>query len=267
VRQLLVLVTASVALAVGPMASASGQGTRSLPDVLRESMAHYAELASYADTGTVAEETAGMVHESKFRTYFRRATRDLYFDFQQLRTRYPRNNNYVVDMSANRTVIWMFKGEMQTYSFYFKQHSVVPANQQAGTLKGAVAGTTGVSALMPSLLYPKALLPGTLLALEEATPAGVEAIGNRRCHKVTGIAAEYYPSGARVNVRPVTVWIDAESKLVRRVFEDTPEGYGVGVPGAYRRLTVTLDPHANPTIDDAKFAFTVPPGGSIAAKQ
>jgi hypothetical protein len=53
----------------------------------------------------------------------------------------------------------------------------------------------------------------------------------------------------------VTLWIDVDSGLLRRVFEDTPADYQ---PGAYSRLTVTLEPQANPAIEDARFQFTVP---------
>ena len=61
-------------------------------------------------------------------------------------------------------------------------------------------------------------------------------------------------SGRRNNERAVTVWIDAESRLIRRVFEDAK-----GLPGnTFSRLTVTLDPRANPTIEDARFQFKVP---------
>ena len=72
---------------------------------------------------------------------------------------------------------------------------------------------------------------------------------------VTGIAAAYYPSGQRTNVRPVTVWIDAETQLVRKVLEDTPKGYPAG---SYLRITTTYEPQGNPTLDDRKFQFSVP---------
>jgi hypothetical protein len=247
------LALAIVAALAGPrLLAAGGQDGRTLPSVLTDAIANYATLSSYADTGTVSEEIAGMVHETTLRTYFRRASRDLYFDFQPQRTRYPKLNGHTVDLSGNRLVIWMSKGRMQTYSFYFTQHKVVAADQQSGTLKETVAHTSGVSALIPSLLYPKALLPGTLVQMEQATLAGTEEIAGRRCHKVTGEAAEYYPSGRRTHVRQVTLWIDAESKLVRRVREDKVTG------GGSHRLTVTLDPQANPAIDDTIFAFAIP---------
>ena len=57
------------------------------------------------------------------------------------------------------------------------------------------------------------------------------------------------------NVRQVTVWLDSESLLVRKVFEDTPKGYPTN---AFLRLTITLEPQASPQLEDANFRFTVP---------
>jgi hypothetical protein len=85
--------------------------------------------------------------------------------------------------------------------------------------------------------------------------AGFESVNSHRCHKIVGTAAQFYPSGQMTNVRQVTVWLDAENLLVRKVFEDTPKGYPAG---AFLRLTINLDPQANPTLEDANFQFTVP---------
>jgi outer membrane lipoprotein-sorting protein len=251
--RLLTLAGVLAAIAGTRIAASTGQ-ERALPAVLTDTIARYAALATYADTGTMTEEIAGMVHETTLRTSFRRATRDFAFDFHPQRTRYPKLNGHVADISGNRLVIWMFKGRMQTYSFYFKRHTAVPDDQQPGALKEAVAPTSGVAALIPSLLYPKAQLPGTLVQIEQASAAGTESIAGHPCQVVTADAAEYYPSGRRTNLRHVTLWIDADSKLLRRIREDKVTG------GGSHRITVSLEPHANPTIDDAAFAFAVPAG-------
>ena len=106
-----------------------------------------------------------------------------------------------------------------------------------------------------AVIFSKANLPGTILQIQQAADAGFETVSGHRCHKIVGMAAAYYPSGQITNVRQVTVWIDAETFLVRKVFEDTPKGYPAG---SYYRLTVTIEPQANPTLDDSKFRFTVP---------
>lgn len=227
-----------------------------LPDVLAKSIKHYSTLTSYSDTGTVRRETAGTVDDARFTTYFRRSTRDLFFEFQSL-TSVTKSTRFSIDMSAYRTVIWMFKGEMQTYDRRTDAHEAVnpDGGGQVRALQNANYASQGASILVPSLLYAQSRLPSTILQLAEASEAGVEDIDGRRCHKITGVAAQFYPSGQRTNVRAVTVWIDAETQLIRRVFEDTPKNYPAG---GVSRLTITLQPQANPAIDDAKFQFTVP---------
>jgi hypothetical protein len=248
------------ALACGHLATASGSETAAsprLPATLTSAMARYAALASYADTGTIRKEAPGLVDESRFTTRFRRASRDLYFEFQALKST-TTATGHVIDMKIYRVVIWMAAGRMQKYDFYSKAYEPVAAEGggQVRALQGAAHMTSGASILVPSLIYSQARLPSTLLQIEQASEAGVEAVGGRRCHKIVGVAAARYPSGRRTGERPVTVWIDVDSGLIRRVFEDTPTDYQ---PGAYSRLTVTLDPHANPAMDDAQFQFTMPP--------
>jgi hypothetical protein len=233
-----------------------------LPDVLKKSIAYYATLSSYADTGTLREEVPGIVNDAKFTTYFRRETRDLYFDFQELTSTNP-ENKHTIDMTANRTVVWMFKGEMQKYEAKTRAHDVVANGAQVRALQGLVHATTGASILIPSLLYSQSNLPGTILQIDQATVAGTEEVDKHRCHKITGTAAFVYPSGQRANVRPITVWIDAETQLVRKVFEDTPEGRPAG---AFLRLTVTMQPQANPAVPDSRFQFEIPSNPKGAAK-
>jgi hypothetical protein len=252
-RILLVVFGLGLAL-TRPLAQTADPGA--LPDVLKQSIARYATLTSYADTGTLREELPGIVNDAKFTTYFRRETRDLYFDFQELTSTNP-ENRYTIDMRMNRTVIWMNKGTMEKYELKTHAHQLVSAENggQTRALQGLIHATTGTSILIPSLLYSKANLPGTLLQIQEAKVAGMEEVDKRRCHKVTGVAASFYPSGQRSNVRPVTVWIDADTQLVRKVFEDTPEARPAG---AFARVTVTLQPQANPILDDKQFQFQIP---------
>ena len=236
--------------------SAPAQPAPGLPEVLANSIKYYSTLASYADTGTVRRESAGTVDDARFTTYFRRTTRDLLVDFQSL-TSLTRSTKFSIDMTSYRTVIWMSKGEMQTYDRRTDAHEAVnpEGGGQVRALQNGNYATQGVSILIPSLLYSQSRLPSTILQIAEAATAGTEEIDGRRCHKITGVAAQFYPSGQRTNVRAVTVWIDSETQLIRRVFEDTPKNYPAG---GVLRLTITMQPQANPTIDDAKFQFTVP---------
>lgn len=247
---------AVLVLATAEPAHVRAQAAGSVPDVLKNTIKYYSTLSSYSDTGTVRIETAGTVDDSKFTTYFRRSTRDLFFDFQAL-TSLTKSTKYSIDLSSYRMVIWMFKGEMQTYDRHSDAHeSINPDGAgQVRALQSANYVSHGTSILVPSLIYSQSRLPSTIHQIEEAELAGTEDVEGRRCHKITGVAAEFYPSGQRTNVRAVTVWIDVQTQLIRRVFEDTPKSMPAG---GVLRSTITFQPQANPALDDAKFQFTVP---------
>ena len=56
-------------------------------------------------------------------------------------------------------------------------------------------------------------------------------------------------------MRPITIWIDAETYLIRKVLEDTPKD---SPRGSLSRRTFTFEPKANPQIEAKHFDFTVP---------
>jgi hypothetical protein len=221
-------------------------------DLLKRSMAFYSTLPAYTDSGTAVREGPGLVDRWKFRTYFRRPL-DFRFDFQGVTSQ---SAGLTVDSSTQHIVLWMIKGELQSFNQQMRTHNTVPrTGNQPAELLNASSGTAGTSVLIPSMLFAKADLPGSIRQIREATHAGFESINGHRCHKIVGTAAQFYPSGQMTNVRQVTVWLDAESLLVRKVFEDTPKGYPTN---AFLRLTITLEPQANPQLDDASFRFAVP---------
>jgi hypothetical protein len=112
----------------------SGQAA-ALPGVLKESIASYASLTSYADTGTVRWESPGIVDQEEFTTYFRRLTRDFYFDYQALTSTNP-GTKFTIDMRDYRSVIWMFKGNMERYDKRSRTREPVSSGQ-AGALQTA----------------------------------------------------------------------------------------------------------------------------------
>lgn len=256
---MLVWTTAFAALLLLPPARATTvsedrSATQAVSDVMTRSIAAYAALKAYSDNGTVEVESPGMLERAKFTTHFRRPDGDLYLDYQGIETYYTATKSKV-DLDMYRTVIWMLKGQMETYDRSLQAHNIIEAGGQAQALTVAIPATNGISTLLPSLLYPQAKMRSTFFEIEEASEAVLDNVGKHRCHRIKGIAAQYYPSGARTGVRPVTLWIDADTLLLRKVFEDTPKGYTLG---SYRRVTVTIDPQPNPALDDAKFQFKVP---------
>lgn len=241
-------------LAGALLATTAVAGTEDAMDLLKRSAAAYSTLPAYADTGAALREQPGLVDRWKFTTAFRRPL-DFQFNFQGVSSR---SAGLTVDSSYQHIVLWMRNGELQAFNEQLRTHTTVPrTGNQPAELMNASAATVGTSVLIPSLLFAKSELPGSIRQIREATHAGFESVSGHRCHKIVGTAAQFYPSGKMTNVREVTVWLDAESLLVRKVFEDTPKGYPAG---SYVRLTIDLYPQANPQLADDTFQFSVPTG-------
>jgi len=223
--------------------TSEGRVTASSDDLLTKTQAAYAALKSYSDTGTVDVEFGpanGVVRERHtFKTFFR-APRNFFFDF-------------VKADNADRFVVWANDEAFHTWW----QATGVAENYPKGQGLGAfvAGGVPTVNSLMQiaPLLFSGAGLVGPLTEFGEGKLAGSEAINGHPCQKLVGVGKSVYGmSGNVVNVRAMTIWIDAQTSLVRRVLEDSSDGTGAS------RTTTTFDPLVNPTIDDAKFLFTPP---------
>jgi hypothetical protein len=232
----------------------AGTATFDAEDALARTYAAYAALDSYADSGTVVDESKGFRDQFTFRTLQTREPRNFLLDFRYAGSVY--DNGFKIAGGA-RTVIWMQAGHLQTWNSETLAHEVYPADggRQVQAINGASNATRGVSVLVPSLIYIKANMASVVQATEEAVAAGTETIGGRKCLKVMGIERWRYPSGQITGVRPITIWIDAETYLIRKVLEDTPKG---APRGSISRRIVTYDPTPNPPIDNGRFSFTVP---------
>ncbi len=228
----------------------------SADDILARSRAAYAALASYADSGTVLDETSGFSDRSTFRTRFTRSPRNLLIDFRSLVSEYKSGARVPLN---TQLVLWMENGELQTWSSKDQAHNTYPANggQQVNALKNAGYYTRGASLLVPSLLYSKSGLVSPVLATDEATEDGFETVNGRKCHRIQGVERYRYPSGQETGVRAITIWIDAETYLIHKILQDTPRGYP---RNEISRRTTTFKHRANPTLEAAQFRFAVPQG-------
>jgi outer membrane lipoprotein-sorting protein len=227
--------------------------TLTAEDVLQRTRALYPTLQSYADSGTVTEERGAYIDRSSFRTFYVSTPRNFFFEHRQIASEYKTGQRLPL---TNRIVIWMLDGQLQSWSSALGSHQEYPeGSNQVSAFVQATAGTSGAAILIPSLIYVKANLVTTIQELGDVTSAGVENLRGRRCHKLLGIARSVYPSGQVTNVRPATVWIDAETFLIRQVFTDTPKGYP---HGSINRLTIAYEPRLNPSLPDSLFTFTVP---------
>jgi outer membrane lipoprotein-sorting protein len=87
--------------------------------------------------------------------------------------------------------------------------------------------------------------------------AATEVLNGVRVHKLVGEVTLTYATGLGGHARPTTIWIDAQTLLVRKIVEDTPAG---SPQGSVSRVTTTFQPQANPQLGDSLFRFAVPGG-------
>lgn len=148
-------------------------------DVLQRTRALYPTLRSYADTGTVTEESQGFVTRSRFRTYYANTPRNFFFDYRQIASDYQSGQRIVLD---GRIVIWMLRGHLQSWNSVLGSHDEYPEGAtQLTPFVQAAAATTGAALLIPSLIYVKANFRTTLQELSDVTGAGTEVLRGRRC--------------------------------------------------------------------------------------
>lgn len=216
--------------------------------VLGEAASLYAGLASYRDRGTVSVEYASpgapvTTDRFSFMTLFRRP-RQFLFDFSS-------------DDADNRMVIWANGGDFNTWWSQTKVHDDYPQGQGDTAFAVASYPTQGVALMIAPLLFSTAGLHGSLTDFTPSGEAENETLDGHVCQKLNGRIALAYGTGTVTGARSAGVWIDAQTHLVRRVFQDSPEDYGTGFAN---RITTSFDPDANLQIEDQKFDFAVPDG-------
>lgn len=245
---------ALVALAGATDTAAVRPAPYDVTEVLTNMRAAYAALTSYADSGTVLDESSGFTDRSTFRTFFTREPNNLFIEFRGIASEYKMGNR--VPLNAH-VVLWMQNGELQTWSGVTQAHEIYPraAGQQVNAVKNAGYYTAGISILVPSHLYSTAGIASPVHAAEEVEADGFETVNGRKCYRLLGVERWRYPSGQETGVRAITIWVDAETYLIHKLFQDTPKGYP---RNEISRRTTTIKHRANPKLDAAQFAFAVP---------
>jgi hypothetical protein len=212
-------------------------------EVLERSLAKYGYLTTYADTGTVINEFGtGSKERHTFSTYFSRSNpRGFYLDFKK--------------ESGERYVIWGDPDAFHTWWSATHVKSDYPNPDNIGAFTGADVRTIGATMKVVPLLYPKASMQGSFTNYNDAASDGTEDVGGHKCYRLVGTARDIYgATGHESNVRRMTVWIDADSLLIRKVVE-IPKDI---LPGHIDRTTTEYEPQANPSVDRARFSFTPP---------
>ena len=214
--------------------------------LLERSRGKYAALKSYSDTGVVVTESNGgsptlMKERNTFTTYFR-VPKQFFFDFR-------------ADPSASgdRFVLWIDGAEVNTWWQATGVHDKYPQGQGAAGFANGSLPTKGSIATIASLLFPG--LQGPFADLKDTRLVSSEAVGGHRCYKVVGDFAPAYGNGTVTSTSAVTVWIDSETLLIRKIFADTPKESPASV---IDRTIITLEPRANPELKPTLFRFSVP---------
>lgn len=254
------MVTTLLSLAVAALAAAAPhatdrRATYEAADLFAKTRAAYEKLTSYADSGTVLDESTGFTDRSTFRTFLTREPNNLFLEFRGVASEYKIGNRVPL---TTHVVLWMVNGELETWSSASQAHEIYPRaeGQQVNAVKNAAFFTAGVAVVVPSLWFGKAAgLIGALQATEEAEADGVETVNGRKCHRIHGVERWRYPSGQETGVRPITIWIDAETHLIHKIFQDTPKGYP---RNEISRRTITFKHRINPALAPALFRFQVP---------
>jgi len=215
--------------------------TRAADAVFERARAMYASLKSYQDTGTIVQQFASSEQRHSFTTRYK-APKHFYFEFNK--------------DGGDRFVIW---SEGEVFHTWWKS---IGAQQDYARGQGVQAFlasdyvTSGSSMKIPGLLFAQAGLQGAFAHFADPVVKGMESIEGHECYRVEGIAKDVYGgTGREVNVRPMTVWIDASSLLIRKIFEDAAKGTA---PVSAIRVTTTFEPQANPALEDARFQFAAP---------
>lgn len=240
-KRLLMLVSGSFAVWV--MVGWSGATPVGAADDLWQRVrTTYGDLRSYADSGEIAVEYGvSSTDRHTFTTAFVRAPRHFLLDFKK--------------QGGDRFVIWADPDAFHTWWKTTGQQSDYPNPNNAPAISQSGRNTGSAALKIPTLLYSKATLGGDFVNFTDATPDGSEAVGGHRCYRLLGTTRDVYAAtGKEVNVRKLTLWIDADSLLIRRVLEEAKP-----LPGQRNRVIVTYEPRGNVPIAESTFKFA-PPG-------
>ena len=199
--------------------SESRQSSPTPGQILARMRDAYANCTSYRDEGRVVSA----YDDISFATVFERP-----FKFRFEYTKAAPSHRYAIwrTASGNAQSWWTLRPELQSQ-----------------TMNIAVAAATGVSAAS-SHNIPRLLMPDEVEGFSLATDNWVdvsapveETVNGRMCYKLSG----RYPLKPTMQV---TVWIDKETFLVRKIFSN----------GA----TVTYSPEINVPIEGKRFEFQPP---------
>jgi outer membrane lipoprotein-sorting protein len=237
----------SVALAVSRAMAAQTQAPS--PDqVLQHSRDTYAALKSYSDSGSITTTyrsggAPASVETATLHTWYQ-APRQFNLDYQR-----------GAAAGGDRFVLWSEGQDFNTWWSSTHVHTDYPQGRGGTAFALGAYPTKGATVMIAPLLFAKGGLQGPIANFTLTQSEGIDRVGEHPCYRLRGQESIAYKSGTVAGARVITIWIDTQSWLVRKVFEDTPTDSGSGTVNS---VTTVLEPVANPAIEAAKFHFEVP---------
>ncbi len=230
-------------------ASYTVQGQQPSAETIMERMASaYASCNSYVDEGEVRSvflEPGGPRTQIKpFSTAFVRRLA-FRFEYKSRRAGYERAGYDIGGPEWDRYIIW--RGTETVKSWW----SITPGVKNQPDLFHALGEAAGVSNLssvtVPSLLMPELAHGSRIKSLSKLRLIGEEEVKGSKAYKIEGV-------DLRGNT--VTVWVDAASMLLLKVYEKKKfDKFEV-------EATTTYKPQVNVEVARKKLEFNLPGGGS-----
>ena len=222
------------ALAAGQQpAQVSESLTLQAHEVLNRMAKTYANCKSYRDSGVVKSVlilpvNGKQITEKPFTTAFVRPDR-FRFEFKAM------------EFGGERYLVWQGGNDVKTW------WDVKPGVEKVESLGLALAGPTGVSGgsahTIPALLLPREVGGRRLTDITEPKRLADAKIDNVDCFVLDGQFGD----------RPMTLWIDKQTFLVRRIAERDKLSLWTNV-----EKTTTYDPIIDDVVPDEKLAFDYP---------
>jgi outer membrane lipoprotein-sorting protein len=227
-------------------ARAEGEPEALPPDAMTPVHERYGQLKSYSDTGKLTTRyqwpgTSETDSHYRFETAFR-APRNFFFRFDT-----------EADSGDDTFVIWCDGGDFQSWWKATGVHEVYSGGRGAdGFYAGGSPTRESVNLLGPHV-FSQALLYGPTSRLIDLREAGEEDVAGHACSKF--IAAGRQTGVVTNEARPVTIWVDKEVTLVRKVQIDAESGSQKDLVDT---ILYEIEPTADPDLPDERFQFTPP---------
>ena len=213
------------------------KGSFDARDILRKTAQVYRTSKSYVDTGTVQTDYKTPSREWTEKTRIKTAY-VAPFDF--------RFESYVRGVSGVEVVFIAWRDQNEVRSWYNLSPDIVDGITSLPRALDAGAGISrDASGMIPGLIIPGTKLGGDIVQLTDAVRLGDVQIDGFDCFQVQGFR---WPNTGQ----PTKVWIDKDSFLIRRVYEEQE------IQDVHTKTTWFYQPAINVPVDEDALRYSEP---------